>query len=169
MSDKYSKVSTPSVDLSDFDHISQADLSYDDRVGIEGALREAQHSGYSTQVGACVQGMSAWNEEVYSDVQHHAETLALLRCARAGIPTHGATMYAPWASCLQCAMAIQAAGIKRVVVLNTLMRKTPERWLTSVEKGLSLLWDYGVRVDVIDVQEGYFGYNIRMDGKEVKV
>ena len=78
-------------------------------------------------------------------------------------------MYAPWASCINCAMGIQAAGISRVVVLNSLMQKTSDKWLTSVEEGLSLLYDHGIRVDVVDVREGYFGYDILMDGKVVKV
>jgi len=49
------------------------------------------------------------------------------------------------------------------------MEKTSEKWLTSVEQGLSLLYDHNIRVDVVDTEEGYFGYDIRMDGKVVKV
>lgn len=157
------------IDLSDFNTITQDTLHYDDHAGISNALREAQHSSHTTQVGAWVNGVGAWNKEVYTAVRHHAETLAITNCARLGIRTQDATMYAPWSACLNCAMDIQAAGVQRVVVLNTLMKKTPERWLTSVEQGLSLLYDHQIRVDVVDVDEGYFGYDIRMDGKVVKV
>ena len=169
------------INLDDFTHIPQESLTTEDYNGISNALREAQQSSHTTQVGASLKGLGAWNKEVsiitsqYGDdvvrevARHHAESLAILHCARAGVRTQDATMYAPWASCLHCAMDIQAAGIVRVVVLKTLMDKTPDRWLTSVEQGLSLLWDHGVRVDVVDVREGYFGYDIRMDGKAVKV
>lgn len=153
------------IDLFDFNHIDQEGLVYDDHSGLVNALREAQHSTHTTQVGANVRGVSAWNK----DSVYHAESLVLLTCARLGIATHGQTMYAPWASCLSCARDIAAAGISRVVVCKTLMKKTPERWLTSVEQGLSLLMDENVRVDVVDTREGYFGYNILMDGKEVEV
>lgn len=157
------------IDLSDFIRITQDDLHYDDHAGLSNALREAIHSNHTTQVGAWVNGVGAWNKEAHGPLRHHAESLAIAHCARLGIRTQDATMYAPWASCLSCAMAIQAAGIQRVVVIKTLMDKTPPRWLTSVEQGLSLLYDHNIRVDVVDVDEGFFGYDIRMDGKVVKV
>ena len=177
------------INLDDFNHITQeSPITYEDLTGITAALREAQQSSHTTQVGASVVGVGAWNKDAgvskrylgtYTDgmedyistpQRHHAESLAITMCARIKDRcTQDATMYAPWASCLDCAMAIQAAGIQRVVVLNTLMQKTPERWLTSVEQGLSLLYDHNIRVDVVDVNEGYFGFDIRMDGKVVKV
>ena len=167
------------INLDDFNHITQeSPITYEDLTGITAALREAQQSSHTTQVGASVVGVGAWNKRVmyYAEdcedvlyARHHAESLAITHCARLGIRTQDATMYAPWASCLNCAMAIQAAGIQRVVVCKVLMNKTPERWLTSVEQGLSLLYDHGIRVDVVDTDEGYFGYDIRMDGKVVKV
>jgi len=164
MSDKLSKAPTLSLDLSDFNHITRSELHYDDHIGLNNALREAQHSTHSTQVGASVNGIDSWNKD-----GHHAESLVVYHCARLGIRTQDATMYAPWASCLHCAQAIQAAGIQRVVVCKVLMEKTSEKWLTSVEQGLSLLYDHNIRVDVVDTEEGYFGYDIRMDGKVVKV
>lgn len=170
MSDKLDTVSTPSVDLSDFYHIESENLTYDDNAGLTNALREATYSTHSTQVGAHMLGMSAWNKPAYDRVttgeRYHAETLVLLHCARVGLRTQGQTLYAPWASCLACAMNIQAAGVSRVVVCRALMEKTPERWLTSVGKGLSLLYNSGVRVEVVDYN---FGIKIRMDGKDVEV
>jgi len=57
MSDKLSKAPTLSLDLSDFNHITRSELHYDDHIGLNNALREAQHSTHSTQVGASVNGI----------------------------------------------------------------------------------------------------------------
>ncbi len=167
------------IDLTDFTHIDQASLTTEDYEGTANALREAQLSTHTTQAGAGLMvagssrtAVSAWNRDVgnmEAGHGHHAETLTLYNCARQGIRTQDATLYAPWAACLNCALGIQATGVSRVVVLNTLMQKTPDRWLTSVEQGLYYLYDHGVRVDVLDVDEGYFGYTVRMDGEEVSV
>lgn len=158
------------IDLSDFNHITQPELCYDDNMGITAALREAQHSTHTTQVGASVVGVSAFNSPVdCGGDRYHAESLSIMKCARSGVETYGATMYCTWASCPECAADIVAAGISRVVVPVQVMNKTYGKYLTSVEQGLDLLHRHQVRVDVVDTDEGYFGYDIRMDGKVVKV
>lgn len=48
----------------------------------------------------------------------HAEMDAILSCARRGVPTNGATMYATTFPCHNCAKHIIAAGIKRVVYVE---------------------------------------------------
>lgn len=171
------------IDLNDIHLIPNELLQYNDIRGMSMALTEATHSDHTTQVGAYVLGVGACNKVVqskryigtYTDgredtilipLHQHAESLALIKCARLGIKTENATLYAPWASCVDCAMAIVAAGIRRVVVHRTLMEKTYEKYLTSVDQGLSLLYDNHVRVEMIDRD---FGFKIRMNGKEVEV
>jgi deoxycytidylate deaminase len=169
MSEKQLEASTPlvrqSLDLSSLNQIHSDNLTYEDISGMDSALREAQLSSHTTQVGASLLGVSAFNRQVGSS-QHHAETLAILSCARLGLRTQDATMYAPWAACQSCALAIIGAGIRRVVVHKSLMEKTPDRWLTSVSSGLDLLWSHSVRVDMVDHNSGF---DILMDGKVVKV
>lgn len=48
----------------------------------------------------------------------HAEMDALLSCARAGISTQGATLYATTFPCHNCAKHIVAAGVRRVVFIG---------------------------------------------------
>lgn len=158
------------IDLSDFNHITQATLTFDDNKGIRAALREAQYSMHTTQVGAVVNGVSAFNSPVDCDGErYHAESLSIVNCARVGAKTYGATMYCTWAACPECAADILASGISRVVVPVQVMNKTYGKYLTSVEQGLGLLYRHRIRVDVVDTDEGYFGFDIRMDGKVVKV
>lgn len=152
------------IDLSDFNTITQADLNYNDLYGMGLAFTEAKRSSHTTQVGAWIDGTGAWN-----DGPHHAESLALLHCARIGKRTQDGTMYASWASCIHCARDIVAAGVRRVVTSKIILDKTPDRWLTSVEEGLSFLYEHNVWVDIVDTRSGYFGHKILMDGKEVEV
>lgn len=141
------------------------DPAYDDIHGLSNAYREAMMSSHTTQVGAYISGVSAHNREV-GHQRMHAESLALLHCARLGIRTQDQTMYAPWASCFHCAQDIQQAGVRRLVVHKTLMEKTYDKWLTSVEEGLSLLWDHGVQIDMLDYE---FGWKINFNGQEVEI
>jgi len=140
------------------------DPTYDDRWGLTNALREAQRSDHTTQVGAYIQGQSAHNQTIVGTHRAHAETRVLYLCARAGVPVHGKTMYAPWAACVHCAEAIVQAGVGRVVVLKSVMEVTPERWATQVTDGLNLLLDARVRVDMVDDS---MDVKILMDSKEV--
>ncbi len=151
------------MDLKDLNLITSP--TFDDTRGVAEAYREAMSSSHTTQVGAYVQGIAAHNKEVWGQ-RMHAETLALLQCARLGVRTQDQTMYAPWAACLSCAQAIQQAGIRRVVVHKTVMEKTYGKWLTSVEEGLSLLYNRGVQVDMVDCE---FGWKIWFNGEEVGV
>jgi dCMP deaminase len=45
----------------------------------------------------------------------HAERDAIYKAAFVGMQTEGATLYVPWFACADCARAIIAAGITRVV------------------------------------------------------
>ena len=151
------------MNLDDFNMVVHP--TFDDVRGLSEAYREATMSSHTTQVGAHVNGISAHNKEV-GPSRMHAETLALLHCARVGVRTQDQTLYAPWASCLSCAQTIQQAGIRRVVTHRAVMEKTYEKWLTSVEEGLSLLVDHGIQVDVVDYM---FDMRITFNGKELVV
>jgi deoxycytidylate deaminase len=66
----------------------------------------------------------------------HAEMDALLSCARTGISTRGATLYATTFPCHNCAKHIVAAGIRRVVFIEPYPKsKAAEFHRDSIEVG----------------------------------
>ncbi|OHB25809.1 MAG: hypothetical protein A2542_00920 [Parcubacteria group bacterium RIFOXYD2_FULL_52_8] len=91
----------------------------------------------------------------------HAERNAVYLAARAGIPTLGLTMVAPWASCADCAQAIVQSGVKRQVTHKQALDRSGS-WMDEVELGLSILREAGVEVVVYDGSIG--GVELRRDG-----
>lgn len=75
----------------------------------------------------------------------HAESGAIHRAARNGISTLDSVMYCLWAPCYGCARGIIDAGIHTLVTYGPLMRKTPERWLVEVLRGVEMVKSGGVR------------------------
>ncbi len=69
----------------------------------------------------------------------HAETAAIFEAAATGLRLFDATMYSPWAPCSECAKAIIACDITRLVVHGDRMDLTPERWKEDVKAGLAML------------------------------
>ena len=67
----------------------------------------------------------------------HAESNAILKCAKYGRSTDGSTLYITHSPCLECAKLIIQAGIIRVVYLEDY--KKPE--------GLELLKRVGIKVE----------------------
>ena len=168
MSETSSTASTPSVnenylDLLDF-HERITEPTWDDVQGLGSAYQQARLSSHTTQVGASLAGMGAFNRP---EIGGHAESWVIASCARLGIRTEGQTLYAPWASCHGCALDIVASGISRVVTHFPVMGLTPHRWQHSIQQGLSLLYDHGVQVDMVIPPLG--GLKIQFDGKEVEV
>ena len=80
----------------------------------------------------------------------HAERDVILKAAREGICTEGATLYVPWYACADCARAIIGAGIIRVVGHKQMFDKTPERWRASIEDGDAMLDDAGITREQYD-------------------
>lgn len=76
----------------------------------------------------------------------HAERAAIYRAARMGQKVFGATMYAPWAACCDCARGIINSGITTLVVHQERMLMTPERWKPIVDEALSMLNEAGVHI-----------------------
>jgi dCMP deaminase len=68
----------------------------------------------------------------------HAELNCILKAAREGVSCVGATMYVTLSPCLQCAAMLVQAGVSRVLYREQ-YRDT---------KGIDLLWDAGVEVEV---------------------
>ena len=76
----------------------------------------------------------------------HAERAAIYKAAACGVPTAGATLYAPWFACCDCARGIILAGIREVVGLMRLRLATPERWEANIQKAEEMLVAAGVGV-----------------------
>ena len=135
--------------------------------GIRQAYTAARESDHTTQVGAVCGVGVGYNKALdpeNPDVRIHAEVMCLLMNARNGVETQGRTMYAPWAPCGDCAMAIITAGIARVVVHHQRMQRTPPKWQGPVHHGLSLLKRKGVKVEAIDQDLGEL---VRIGNEEV--
>ena len=67
----------------------------------------------------------------------HAESNAILKCAKYGRPTNGSTLYITHSPCIECAKLIIQSGIIRVVYLED-YRKV---------EGLELLKKAGINVE----------------------
>lgn len=76
----------------------------------------------------------------------HAERSAIYEAAKDGSSTHGAVMYAPWASCCDCARGIILSGIETLVVHKERMDLTPERWKDDIDLALTMIREGGVTV-----------------------
>lgn len=75
----------------------------------------------------------------------HAERNVIFRCAERGFSTSGLIMYCPWYSCIDCSRAIIQAGIKEVVGHKEMYNQTPDHWNESVDKGIAMLEEAGIR------------------------
>ena len=96
----------------------------------------------------------------------HAERDVLFACAREGIKTKGAVMYAPWFACCDCARAIIGTGIKEVVGLRKLRHLTPARWSCEIAAAHQMLKEAGVEMWWVTSD---LGTKILFDGKEIEV
>ena len=96
----------------------------------------------------------------------HAERSAIYAAASAGICTHGATLYAPWFSCADCARGIICAGIKEVVGLVSLRAATPERWERDIAMAETMMQEAGVATRWL---AGTVGEVIRFDDRDINV
>lgn len=101
----------------------------------------------------------------YSCVQH-SERAAIFDAARRGVKTDGLHMYAAWVACDACALAIIDAGITRVVGHRHKYQEGQHSWTPSIEIGMQMLKEAGVRVDYY---EGMLGFSIRFNGEQVEV
>ena len=140
---------------------------YDDdtiRAAFNAAYTEARKSpDPSTQVGALLRvgntDVLAHNHIAHGFVHdemnlygeksiliEHAERSAIFQAARAGVSSTGATLFAPWASCVECARAITTAGVTTLVRHEEAMMRTPERWQPSIDIADQVLRSGGVEI-----------------------
>lgn len=84
----------------------------------------------------------------------HAERAAIYKAAACGIGTAGATLYAPWFACTDCARAIILAGIREVVGLLPLRSATPDRWEASIQAAERMLRQAGVNTRLVAESTG---------------
>lgn len=96
----------------------------------------------------------------------HAERAAIYAAAARGLRTQGATMYCPWFACADCARAIIASGITRVVGHTECRRATPDRWLKSIAIADTLFARSGVTTEHL---ESRLGVTIMFDGRQLKL
>ena len=66
----------------------------------------------------------------------HAEQDVIATAACFGIKTEGATMYCPWAPCVDCAKLVIQAGIVRLVADSQMHAKRPSRWKDSSDRAV---------------------------------
>lgn len=71
----------------------------------------------------------------------HAESNAILKCAKYGRPTNGSTLYITYSPCIECAKLIIQAGIIRVVYLENYKKL----------EGLELLRKAGINVEKFEL------------------
>ena len=71
----------------------------------------------------------------------HAEANAILKCAREGVSTKGATLYITLSPCKECAKLILQAGISRVVFCEPY----------KDESGILFLAQTGIEVDRCEI------------------
>ena len=78
----------------------------------------------------------------------HAERNALYNALYNGTTVKGGTLYCQWLPCADCARGIIQAGIVAVVVADMNM---PDRWIESVDMGLTMMREAGIVVRVAAV------------------
>ena len=122
----------------------------------------------STQNGAVIAKGNSWSVGGFNDLPtlikqdsnrrerplkyvytEHAERNAIYNMAAVGHQTDGATMWCLWAACHDCARAIIASGITRLVTCEW---PTTQRgsWDESITHGNIMLAEAGVTVDIIN-------------------
>lgn len=95
----------------------------------------------------------------------HAEKQVIYKAAMNGLELRDATMFAPWASCIECAKAIVLSGIKQVVYHGWRDRQTPERWREDIREAKDLMYQSGVK---LHCYEGEFDIEVIVNGQKVK-
>lgn len=96
----------------------------------------------------------------------HAERAAIYAAAKCGWKTNGATMYALWFACPDCARAIINAGVAEVIGHIAPRQQTPDRWMEQVLAGEKMLRDAGVAMRWLAEP---LGVSILFDGRRMEL
>lgn len=83
---------------------------------------------------------------IHDYIVHGEEAAILSAASRHNISTAGATMYAPWASCLRCARQIIQSGIARLVRHKEMMDRTYGKWGEEIAKADAMMIEAGVEI-----------------------
>jgi dCMP deaminase len=133
-------------------------VSSDTNTQVGAVLVAGKRLVYGVNRAACrIDGVSKYQ------ITEHAERAAIYKAAATGIPLAGATMYAPWFACTDCARGIVLAGIREVVGLVSLRQATPQRWVENLELADEMLSRGGVNTRWLNET---VGVTIRFDGRE---
>ena len=76
----------------------------------------------------------------------HAERAAIYRAAKFGMSLQGATMYAAWAACADCARAIVLSGITTLVRHNPDHMPDHDHWAETIAVGDTIMTESGVTI-----------------------
>lgn len=105
-------------------------------------LDEAVSYGWNGPTRGLVMGAVDWDRPNKYALVEHAERNAIYMAAARGYRLNGATMYACWAACADCARAIVQSGIARLV-----RHKRPGiHWTDSIAVGDRIMRDGGVEI-----------------------
>lgn len=97
-----------------------------------------------------------WKRPLKYQYVEHAERNVIYLAARHGMKTEGATMYAAWAACSDCARAIIQAGITNLVTHHDpyadvrFGQPVSDTWKESIKVALGMLNEAGVKIRWID-------------------
>jgi dCMP deaminase len=80
------------------------------------------YNGMPTGMNNCCEELNETGELVTKFQVIHAESNALLKAAKMGVSTIGATMYCTLSPCRDCSKLIMQSGVKRVVYLDLFNR-----------------------------------------------
>ncbi len=106
-------------------------------------------------VGSVVTGYNHFYEGIPNEVNdrnkklqgiEHGERDAIYNSAKMGICTSGAIMFAVGAACYDCTRSIIGSGIGCLVYHYDRYLVTDERWIESVNEGLTWMEDAGIFV-----------------------
>lgn len=106
-----------------------------------------------------------WERPLKYDVIEHAERNAIYAAARNGIATKGLTLVCAWAACADCARAIIQAGLSELVTLAPTEAATHARWTDTVEIGMVMLGEAGVKVTYLDGSDFHDAPPLRRNGQ----
>jgi len=77
----------------------------------------------------------------------HAERGIIYKAAKFGLPTDQQTMIVPWAACSNCARAIVQSGVKKIIVHQECMDKTPDRWKESIDIAMQIMHESEIEIE----------------------
>ena len=72
----------------------------------------------------------------------HAELNAIIQCARNGVSPIDCCLYSSFSPCVNCAVAIAQAGIKRIVTYE--LDDGDARWVESIGKSVAIFSELGI-------------------------